>query len=413
MSVRTLLAAALTAALSSSALVVASPTATAVAAGAGPGTLLYVKNHNIYVSRPDGTGTRQLTTSGTSSSPWRSPSGTDSGIVVAARGGVVYRMDQWGTVLNSFDPPDTTDTAGQPIGGTITHAAISPDGTKVAYTYEHYSCPPRLACKTRWATAVSAANRLTPLGQYGPSMYDNPTWVSSSRLLLSGGGVDGIIAFDLGARSSYWFNDGDGTGYYTGPVTDPALNRAGTQFAAVYGGMIVVYQMNGDVRSGSLPGSPSPRCSLSTTEKIGDPTFAPDGAGLAWQEGNDVWAKPAPLDCDAQPRRIIVGGSSPTWTGAALQTKRPTYPFVLVSKPRVAGKAQVGRRLTAIGGRWTPSPASITYQWLRNGKAVTGATTPRYKVRKADRHDRLAVRVTVRRPGYLTKVVSSRAIRVR
>lgn len=342
-----------------SAAVAAPAGATPAAALAASGTVLYVKDHNVFVARPDGTGARQLTTSGTAASPWVSPDGTDAGIVVAAKGPVVYRMDQWGTVLNAFDPPDVTDTAGWPIGGNVTHVAISPDGGRVAYTYQHYTCPPQLSCKTRWATSISASDRLTPPSQYGWSPYDNPTWVSNSRLLLNGRGTEGIVVYDIGASTRYWFDDGRGDGYFTGDVTDPALSRSGEVFAAGYQEQVWIYSVNGDVRSGStLPPSPSPQCYMSSDAAIGSPTVAPDGSAVAWREPDGVWALSRPLDCDTQPSLVLPGASAPAWTGAALQATRPTYPppavptLTVTKRAAATGTARVGKRLTARPATW-------------------------------------------------------------
>lgn len=389
----------------------------AAAKAAAPGTLLYVKGHNVYVALPDGTGERALTTDGTAAEPWVSPSGADDGTVAAARGPVVYRMDQWGTVLNSFDPPDTTDTAGAVIGGNVAHVAISPDGSKIAYTYQHYSCPPLLSCKTRWVTSISAADRLTPPTDYGPSPYDNPTWVSGSRLLLNGRDTEGIVAFDIGAKNSYWFDDGDGTGYFTGEVTEPTLSRDSTVFAALYKGFVATYQVTGDVRSGSLPGTPTPVCALSNPGGISNPSLAPDGTAIATQEPDGVWVKPQPLVCDAPATLVLPGATEPFWSAAALQTTRPEPPgpqqFDVVKKPTVKGAAKVGKRLKAVAVRWVPAPTKVSYQWLRNGKRIAKATKASYRVTKADRGRKISVRVTASRAGYAKSAVTSKAVRAR
>ncbi|HYF73223.1 MAG TPA: hypothetical protein VD864_10415 [Nocardioides sp.] len=403
-----LLAAALVAA-------VASPLVPSAPAGAATdaGTILYVKGYDVYVARSDGTDARRLTTSGTAASPWVSPDGADDGTVVAARGPVVYRMDQWGTVLNKFDPPDGTDTAGDPIGGTVTHVAISPDGSKVAYTYEHYTCPPRLSCKTRWLTSISAADHLTSPQQYGPSPYDNPTWISDRRLLLNGRDADGIVVFDIGVKNSFWFNDGDGTGYYTGPVTEPALSRDGRVFAAAYDDLVVTYAMNGDVRSGNPPQTPTPTCGISGAADLPGPTVAPDASALAWEEADGVWAKAAPLDCEVQPALLIPGARQPAWSAAALQTTRPEARFSLVRKPDVTGRAVPGKVLTADPGVWSPLPSRVAYQWLRDGRPVAKATRSSYRLARADRAHRISVRVTVRSDGFRPASATSAAVRVR
>lgn len=54
-----------------------------------------------------------------------------------------------------------------------------------------------------------------------------------------------------------------------------------------------------------------------------------------------------------------------------------------------------------------------TYQWLRNGKVIKGATAASYRVRKADRKARLSVRVTATTAHRPATVSVSAAKRVR
>lgn len=392
----------------------------------GPGTIVYVKGYDVFVALPDGSGERRLTTDGTATQPWRSPSGSDLGTVVAARGPIVARMDQWGTVLNSFDPPDLVDATGKAIGGTVSKVAMSPDGSKVAYTFQHYTCPLQAPCRTRYTTAISAADRPTDPEAYGYSYDDNPSWVTNSRLVLNGVGFDSIRLFDPGQRNQYWFNDADSTRDYH-PLFDPVLSRDGQVFAAVRGegaeSHIATYAVTGNALSGPAPAWPTPwpalTCVTSKLNGLASPTFAPDVSSLAWEEPDGVWVKPTPLDCDVPQELAIPGARSPSWTAAALQTTRPEYPkpaqsFKLRDKPRIKAPRSVrsGHKLVAVSGTWRPAPTSVRYQWLRDGKALPRMTKVRYRVKKSDRRHRLSVRVTVSRSGYKSTSVVTRAVRV-
>ncbi|WP_308797053.1 cell wall-binding repeat-containing protein [Agromyces silvae] len=62
--------------------------------------------------------------------------------------------------------------------------------------------------------------------------------------------------------------------------------------------------------------------------------------------------------------------------------------------PVISGNPRVGFVLTAIPGTWTPPGVVLTYQWLRNGTAITGATAEAYTLVNADLAARISVRVT-------------------
>ncbi len=51
-----------------------------------------------------------------------------------------------------------------------------------------------------------------------------------------------------------------------------------------------------------------------------------------------------------------------------------------------------------------PLAAVVTYQWLRNGAAISGATQPSYVVQSADFGTTVTARVTASAPGYVAKV---------
>ncbi|HRI95749.1 MAG TPA: hypothetical protein PLZ93_09060, partial [Nocardioides sp.] len=87
--------------------------------------------------------------------------------------------------------------------------------------------------------------------------------------------------------------------------------------------------------------------------------------------------------------------------------------FTVSGKPSFSGKAKVGKRLTASLGSWSPTPATIRYTWLRNGKPIKGAGKATYKLTRKDRGKKVAVRVTGLRDGYPSVTLTSRAKRVK
>ena len=52
--------------------------------------------------------------------------------------------------------------------------------------------------------------------------------------------------------------------------------------------------------------------------------------------------------------------------------------------PAIVGEAKVLKNLTADAGAWSPSGVELTYQWLRDGKKIKGATAPSYVLSEVD-----------------------------
>lgn len=68
--------------------------------------------------------------------------------------------------------------------------------------------------------------------------------------------------------------------------------------------------------------------------------------------------------------------------------------------PSRSGTAKVGYRLTVAHGTWSPTATSYSYSWTRNGKTITGATQSTYVLVKADKGQKITVKVTAHRHGW-------------
>jgi hypothetical protein len=93
----------------------------------------------------------------------------------------------------------------------------------------------------------------------------------------------------------------------------------------------------------------------------------------------------------------------------------PAAPVALANTalPAVSGKYVVGKKLTAGPGSWSHPPSTVTYQWLRNGKPIGGATSAGYKPVGKDKAKKLSVQVTVGAPNYLNGTATSTAKKVK
>ncbi|RFA12317.1 hypothetical protein B7R22_16060 [Subtercola boreus] len=70
--------------------------------------------------------------------------------------------------------------------------------------------------------------------------------------------------------------------------------------------------------------------------------------------------------------------------------------------PTISGSVALGKVLTAVPGTWTPAPVSYSYQWNRDGVAITGAVGATHTVPTADLGKAITVTVTGSRPGFAT-----------
>lgn len=70
--------------------------------------------------------------------------------------------------------------------------------------------------------------------------------------------------------------------------------------------------------------------------------------------------------------------------------------------PTITGSstAKVGSVLTAVPGSWTPSPVTVSYQWMKAGQPIPGATAATYTPTAADAGARLSVRTIGTKAGY-------------
>jgi hypothetical protein len=83
------------------------------------------------------------------------------------------------------------------------------------------------------------------------------------------------------------------------------------------------------------------------------------------------------------------------------------------TKPVIEGTAKVGKKLSTKAATWQTTPSKLTYQWLRGGKKISGATHSTYKLVKADGGHKVAVKVTGSRSGYGSASTTSASVTVK
>lgn len=100
------------------------------------------------------------------------------------------------------------------------------------------------------------------------------------------------------------------------------------------------------------------------------------------------------------------GYTSVTRTSKA--TKKVAAGTLTKGTPKISGVARVGSVLTAKPGAWKPAPVTLTYQWYRSGKKVSGATALTYTLTSADKGKKITMKVTGTKPGYTTASKTSK-----
>jgi hypothetical protein len=294
------------------------------AAGAAPSahadSIVYVKDHNVWVMAPDGAKRQQVTRDGSAREPYRSPSQDDRGRIAVAKGYAIRVLERSGKKVAQFVPRNLKDSTGHSTAGAPADVALSPDGKRIAYVMTSLSCDLTIDCGARATVGVVASTGkgvVTKAGTFGGS---EPHWVTNTRLMLHGGYGSQNRVFDLGAPDSWnWFDDHD---IHTGDLestdlSDGTLSRDGRWFAAIRGydatKTVAWYAVNGSILSGDNPGAPEERCITNADERINDPSLAPDGSGFAVGDSEGIQVVRGLDDCASTFVNVAPGGSEPDW----------------------------------------------------------------------------------------------------
>ena len=338
-------------------------TTLALAPSAMADSLVFIRDNNVWLSNPDGSGQYQVTLDGTAGSPYESPSQSDGGTVMAIRrppGGrnQLWRMTQSGQLLNT---PINTPAPGP--SGAI-DARLSPNGSLVAYwfvtTVSDPICP---YCVNAANQALfSYPDRFTNYNEIGtPNTGGWPSWVTNDTITIGNGSATQWY-YKLGMSEAHdWFTDGDLTGDIK-TLLDAEVAPTGDRLAVVRGDnqeSILLARMSGPPPAPVSPPDPDCLGYQGPSGKFVNPTWSSDGQTLAWQEDDRIWVGQVPADlsnCTGLPNPVlrIPGGREPDMSPAAINPgARPTPGADLKKKLTdfLAAEARKPRRLGVHGLR--------------------------------------------------------------
>jgi Tol biopolymer transport system component len=298
------------------------------AAPAAADSIVYIKDHNVWLMAPDGSKQHQVTRDGSADEPYRSPSQDDQGRIAVIKGVAIQVLEQNGTRRARFVPPALTDTSGHSTSGQPAELALSPDGRRIAYMRTSLSCDLTIDCGARASVGIIDADGKGPATAPGTYGGNNPHWITSSRLIFDNGYLSQTRVFDLGSDEAWnWFDDSDIHGdVESTDLADASVSGDGRYFAAIRGyadtKTVAWYRVNGSIQSGPNPGLPTELCTTNADAQITDPSLAPDGSGIAIGDVDGIQVKRGLDDCAAPAFTLAApGGSEPDWGPAEVAPK--------------------------------------------------------------------------------------------
>jgi hypothetical protein len=327
------------------ALAIAAPAASA-------DSIAYVKDGNVFLTTPDGARQFQVTFDG----GYSDVSQADDGTMIALHGINLRKLDRQGNVQADFQTPvsDSRPAPAKTFYGPF-DPAISPDGTKVAYSYyymtqsQNPSCYPPTCYTTinEGGTGYSYSDRMTSWDEPGLRKHSGwrfPAWVDNTKLVLSNPThlpnddvvVDIPEGTSVGMLKS-WFTDAvqNNPGVGGGDVTRDQSKLA---FQTGENNSTLTLYSTAGVPSTFRDGEDDPvinpvvcyRYSGAAGGQFGIPTFAPGGNRIAFTESDGIHVADVPdfgggctlTGATQDPPLLISGATEPDWGPADVPPAR-------------------------------------------------------------------------------------------
>jgi hypothetical protein len=391
---------------------------------------------NIYLSTSDGSRQFQVTSTGGYSDVTQA----DDGTMIGLHGVRLHKLSREGAVLADFDTPvSDTRPAGQRTFFGPFDPALSPDGTKVAYTYyymtqsQNPTCfPPQcLVAINEGGTGYSYSDRQTSWDEPGlgyHSGWRHPAWVDNDMTLISNPThlPNADIILD---RIS---DGGNGHGNMVlNWTTDAAEQNPHVSGADITRDKRKLAYQSGENDStltvSYVPAFPTSwkdgnpntdeihvcyRYSSPAGGAFGVPSFSPDGGAIAYHDGAGVHVAAVPAfaaDCTLegatpQPPVVIPNGIEPDWGPADVPPPRTQ---VDPGKKPEEGREQTDAPKAKLSVKVTGAAKRVTVKAKVSGAGKLSATAKAGKrtVGKASKTVKkagtAALRLKVSRKGKL------------
>ena len=313
-----------------------------VVAPAQADTMVFIKKHDVWMSRDDGSRQVRVTRNGTRRSPYFSPSVADDGTIVALKGihlhsfkpngRRVVRARQW-----AVNPSPSLST--EPFS-----VDLSPNGRIVAThngLYSTYYDPRSSSIRPTLAAQFVDFFDFRKYREVGKTDayydYGAPSWIDSRHVLTTSYGIFNaqVLLSEVGdsTRGADFFRDpirDPATGTNAFVIADAEATRARDRFAVMRRPLqgadaadlsVATIQI---YATGNPTTDSTPLCTIGPGRSIdydADPSWTRDGRRLLWWErGKGIFSTPvtdAP-GCGLDPRRIVRGALSPDLSRAKL-----------------------------------------------------------------------------------------------